>query len=70
MVLQMAITEAAAERITPAILAELDANIKRTEEVAEDPAAVTELDAEFSCALRRRLSRRLAPRGGGARPDP
>lgn len=47
MVLQTAITEAAAERITPDILAELDANIERTEKAAKDPAAVTELDAEF-----------------------
>jgi len=47
MVLQTAITEAAAERITPDLLAELDDNIARTEKAAADPAAVTELDAEF-----------------------
>lgn len=47
MVLQTAITEAAAERVTPELLAELDANIAMTEQVADDPDAVTELDAEF-----------------------
>jgi len=47
MVLQTAITESAAERVTPELLAELDANVAMTEQVADDPDAVTELDAEF-----------------------
>jgi DNA-binding FadR family transcriptional regulator len=47
MVLQTAIAEAAAERVTPELLAELDANIALTEQAADDPDAVTELDAEF-----------------------
>jgi GntR family transcriptional repressor for pyruvate dehydrogenase complex len=47
MVLQIGIAEAAAERITPELLAELDANIALTAKSAGDPQAVTELDAEF-----------------------
>lgn len=47
MVLQTATAEAAAERATPEILAELEANIARTRQVSNDPDAVTELDAEF-----------------------
>ena len=51
MVLQTATAEAAAERITPGILAELDANIATTRTVSSDPAAVTELDAEFHALI-------------------
>jgi len=47
MVLHTATAEAAAERVVPEILAQLDANIAKTKQVADDPAAVTELDSEF-----------------------
>lgn len=47
MVMHTATAEAAAERATPQVLEELEANLAMTQRVADDPAAVTELDAEF-----------------------
>lgn len=47
MALQLATIEAAVENATPAELAELEANIERTERHLGDPASVAKLDAEF-----------------------
>ena len=47
MPMQMATMDAAVERATPAIIAELEANIEHTARVLDDPAAVAKLDAEF-----------------------
>ncbi|MGQ0544216.1 MAG: FadR/GntR family transcriptional regulator [Betaproteobacteria bacterium] len=47
MALQLATIEAAVERATPEIVAELEANLARTERALGDPDAVAKLDAEF-----------------------
>ena len=47
MPIQIATMEAAVERATPDLIAALEENIGRTEEVLGDPSAVAELDAEF-----------------------
>lgn len=51
MVLSIASIELAVERVTPEELAQLDANIAATAEVADDPAAVAALDSEFHIML-------------------
>jgi DNA-binding FadR family transcriptional regulator len=45
--MQLATMDAAVERATPGTIAELEANIGRTEGVLGDPTAVAKLDAEF-----------------------
>jgi DNA-binding GntR family transcriptional regulator len=47
MAMQTATVEAAADHATPEVLDALEQNIAATEKVARDPAAVTELDAQF-----------------------
>lgn len=47
MALQLATIDAAVDNATPAELAELEANIERTERHLADPASVAKLDAEF-----------------------
>jgi DNA-binding FadR family transcriptional regulator len=47
MPIQIATIEAAVERATPDLIAELEDNIARTAAVLAEPAAVAELDAEF-----------------------
>jgi len=51
MALQEATMEAAAERATPEIIAEMDRNIAQTAKVLGDPAAVAELDTEFHALI-------------------
>jgi len=45
--LQIATIEAAAERVTPELIAALEDNVERTAKVLDDPAAVAALDSEF-----------------------
>ena len=47
MPIQIATIEAAVERVTPALIGQLENNIARTEAVLTDPEAVAQLDAEF-----------------------
>src|SRR5882672_1206934 len=47
MPIQIATIEAAVERATPELIAELEDNIGRTAAVLAEPAAVAELDAQF-----------------------
>ena len=51
MALQMATMEGAVERATPAMIAELEDNVARTERALEDPAAVAALDTEFHALI-------------------
>ena len=51
MALQMATIEGAVERATPALIAEMEANVSRTAAVLDDTAAVAELDAEFHALI-------------------
>ena len=45
--IQIATVEAAVARATPELLAELEANVARSERVLDDPVALAKLDAEF-----------------------
>jgi DNA-binding FadR family transcriptional regulator len=47
MPIQIATIEAAVERVTPGLIAQLEDNIERTEGALAEPEAVAELDAEF-----------------------
>lgn len=51
MPMQMATIEAAMEHITPQVIAELEANLLRTERALGDPAALAKLDAEFHALI-------------------
>lgn len=51
MALSLATIEFAVDRVTPDVVAALDANVAATEEVRDDPAAVAELDTEFHLLL-------------------
>jgi GntR family transcriptional repressor for pyruvate dehydrogenase complex len=57
--IQTATIEAAVERVTPALIDQLEENVARTAEVIGDPVAVSELDAEFHSLIGRAAQNRV-----------
>ncbi|HEX6692771.1 MAG TPA: FCD domain-containing protein [Burkholderiales bacterium] len=57
--IQTATIEAAVERATPELIAQLEENVARTEETLADPVAVSELDAEFHSLIGRAAQNRV-----------
>jgi len=49
--IQIATVEAAVERASPGLIAELEANLERSERALRDPAGLAKLDAEFHALI-------------------